>query len=63
MKKRNVKSLSLSKKTVSSLATNELTGGTSRTSNLCSVFCTLQCPPPPDTFWCTYTEGSECRCL
>ncbi|PTX63067.1 hypothetical protein C8N46_102470 [Kordia periserrulae] len=62
MKKRKTTSLKLSKKTISSFTSNELTGGT-RTSNLCTAYCTLQCPPPPDTYWCDYTEGSACICL
>jgi len=63
MKKRNVKSLALSKKTISSLKSNELTGGT-RTSNLCTVYCTLHaCPPSPETFSCEHTKNSDCICL
>lgn len=40
MKKRNLKSLKLNKKSISSFAQNRLAGG-SRTSNICSVGCSL----------------------
>ncbi|MEM6687072.1 MAG: class I lanthipeptide [Bacteroidota bacterium] len=69
MKKKNLKSLSLSKRTISKLSSNELTGGT-RTSNLCTVFCTVGCTPPEETYSCdqcdvepTLDEGSDCNCL
>jgi hypothetical protein len=61
MKKQNFK-LALGKKRISNLTSDELTGGT-RTSNLCSVFCSLQggCgttgPAPTDD------DASACKCL
>jgi len=74
MKKRNVKSLKLIKKTISNLTSTELTGGstasdtTVRTSNLCTAYCTLDCTQecPPETELCTdYTQNqaSDCICL
>jgi len=75
MKKRNVKLLSLKKKTVSNLAAGKLIGGstnsdvTVRTSNLCTAYCTLNCTIedcPPETELCTdYTQNqaSDCICL
>jgi len=62
MKKQSLKSLSLKKSLVSNLTSDELKGGT-RTSNLCTVYCSLQggCgttgPAPTDD------NASVCKCL
>ena len=62
MKKQNLKNLNLNKNQVSNLTSGELKGGT-RTSNLCTVFCSLQggCgttgPKPTDD------NASVCKCL
>ncbi|WP_156169088.1 hypothetical protein [Kordia jejudonensis] len=61
MKKKNFK-LALGKKKISSFRSTALTGGT-RTSNLCSVYCSLQggcgtTGPAP-----TNDDASQCKCL
>jgi hypothetical protein len=70
MKKKNLKSLTLSKKTIASFQSTKLTGG-DRATDVCTPFCTMgECPPPVDTYTCdqcdiepTLDEGSECNCL
>lgn len=62
MKKRAIKKIAFKKSVVSNLTTENLKGGSSRTSNLCSAICTGQCPPISDGCF-TQGNGSECVCL
>ncbi|WP_298513483.1 hypothetical protein [uncultured Kordia sp.] len=61
MKKRGVRKITFKKSVVSNLTAGELKGGTSRTSNLCSVVCTQQCPPMTDGCF-TLNNASACKC-
>ncbi|WP_340065511.1 hypothetical protein [Ascidiimonas aurantiaca] len=73
MKKKNhLKKLHFTKNTISHLSLKKVIGGT-RTSDLCTVFCTLPCGTEVsceigcETFDCpeepTLEENSNCRCL
>jgi len=71
-KKNNIKKLHFTKRTISHFSMKNVTGGT-RTSNLCTVYCTpacgteLSCEIECETFDCpeepTLEENSNCRCL
>jgi hypothetical protein len=61
MKKREIKKIAFKKSIVSNLTSGGLKGGTSRTSNLCSVICTQQCPPVSDGCF-TQNNASACKC-
>ncbi|WP_298418673.1 hypothetical protein [uncultured Kordia sp.] len=60
MKKREIKKIVFKKSIVSNLATDNIKGGT-RTSNLCSVICTQQCPPMSEGCF-TLNNASACKC-
>ncbi|MFK7748330.1 MAG: hypothetical protein AB8B65_08070 [Kordia sp.] len=60
MKKREIKKIAFKKSIVSNLTAGSLKGGT-RTSNLCSVICTQQCPPMSDGCF-TLNNASACKC-
>jgi len=61
MKKREIKKITFKKSVVSNLTTENLKGGSSRTSNLCSVVCSGQCPPMTDGCF-TLNNASACKC-
>ncbi len=60
MKKREIKKIAFKKSIVSNLTSDALKGGT-RTSNLCSVICTGQCPPMSEGCF-TLNNASACKC-
>ncbi len=61
MKRKGIKKIGFKKSIISNLATGSLKGGTSRTSNLCSVVCTQQCPPGSEDCF-TQNNASACKC-
>lgn len=60
MKRKGIKKIAFKKSVISNLASGSLKGGT-RTSNLCSVVCTQQCPPMSEGCF-TQDDASACKC-